>query len=160
MGVCAASIVSPITLGRVDFDCNQISITVILKQLENSNFPSTLWKPQKKVSCYYPVLPIFQNLEDTLEVQPVTIFFDVGEPTRCISMFFPSGLVTIIHLTCRGIMCWKWWCLLLMVQKSCTSWYGKIHFLEGFIHPRWLFGIVETLGASVFSTTWRIRWNL
>ena len=36
-----------------------------------------------------------------------------------------------------------WW------KKSCTSWYGSSsHYLQGFLHPRWLFGISEPSTVS------------
>ena len=42
-----------------------------------------------------------------------------------------------------------WW------KKSCTSWGWQLvyHYLQGFIHPKWLFGISE---PSTVGVTWRV----
>ena len=48
--------------------------------------------------------------------------------------------------------------LLLMVQKSSSSWYGKIsQYLQGFIDFRWLFGISETSTSVILN---RVVWPM
>ena len=116
----------------------------------------TLSKARHK-KLYKCVQWVFSNLFSGAYPDYFHAFFSYfAEPHKILAVhvktlsweLMPNVLMDLRECQANPWWTYCWW------KKSCTSWIGSLsHYLHGFIHPRWLFGISSINSSSCTRAT-------